>query len=177
MILSYNSKIEDIYNEFKECTHSITITLKPHVYNRRAYIQYRLSCPKLMEILEIYTSKYIMVPELTKKGNIHYHLIVQFNSKMEYPVEKLMDLMKCHRLFGAYVNDHTISCYQEFVKVYFYITKEIQKTASIMNVPIDDILIFKNKIIHKKKISNNILYNILDAGVLQTQDLSKEEIC
>lgn len=57
--------------------YSATVTLKPRLYQHRAEIQYDMTYPEIVKQLALTgIHKSVIVAELTKNFNIHYHLTI-----------------------------------------------------------------------------------------------------
>lgn len=174
-IFTIRSTDEELYEAFKDACYSITFTLKPELYRNRARNQYIRTCPKVREILHMFTNQYILAPELTKQGNIHYHALVAFNSTMEYALEKLIDLMKYHKTLTLYINNHVINNKDSWLRAYKYIVSEANKTSQIIKYTVDEIVVYKERIKHKKKISSSVI-DFEDVSKIQESENVQTEI-
>jgi hypothetical protein len=99
----------------------------------KASSQYKRSLKSLIELLKIFTDQFIIIPELTKAGNIHYHAIANFKRTMEYPKEQLIDCIKIHKIIGTvYINPLPIPAI-EIQRTLDYMEKDYLKTYTIIN--------------------------------------------
>lgn len=64
--------------------YAYTQTLAPRYYKTSFKTQYDKTLPIIRKFLQMFTKKYNLIPELTKKSNIHYHGTVQFLSNNDY---------------------------------------------------------------------------------------------
>lgn len=112
----------------------ITMTLKPEHYSLKLQKQYLLSLPYVKSILDSMCTKYILAPEITKAGNIHYHAVATFkeeNSRMMAIL--LTDIVKTNKFIGnTKVNDKQVED-KDLERTYDYISKEITQTEGLIN--------------------------------------------
>lgn len=113
----------------------VTITLHPDMYAQRAISQYKKSIKVLAKLLEAYTDRFLVVAELTRNGNVHYHVVLTWRASNDLAREMFNDDMKSlHKMFGNILyNEHVIENEKERLRVWNYITKEIVKTKAIFN--------------------------------------------
>lgn len=89
-IIQDNEYYRETFNEYSqklkfklsELLVFVTITIKPKLYKYQSTTQYELTFPEIRTILHN-TSDVIGNVELTNDGNIHYHAIVLFQSKLQ----------------------------------------------------------------------------------------------
>lgn len=137
----YTETINKMTDKTKHMT--ATITLKPTCFNhpsgmgRNAKSQLMISQEKINNMISSVSDDYIMVAELTKNGNIHYHAIINFN-KLEYGKELFVDAGKNSKIVGftaiTEANDEN-----HFKKFKEYILKDYEKTSNIINKTIKHI--------------------------------------
>lgn len=151
---------------FRQCTHSVTFTLKPELYLLPASKQLKKAWKVLYEYLRMFTASFICCAELTKDDNIHFHAVLQPSKLHEYSLDMLKDSLKNSHIMGScYINPHFIDSNGAWLRTYSYMTKEYDKTHRIVNINIKkyDIIFYwqsnENKEINS--ISNNII-NIPD---------------
>jgi len=148
-----------------------TITLKPSVYShasgmgRNAKSQLMMTADKLNDKISGYASDHIMVAEITKSGNIHYHLLLK--PKEDYSIDLLKDDLKPSKLFG-FVSIVRANNQQHHDTFKDYILKDYKKTMTIINKSIkheDDIkdIVFLPSSIKRIKTSNGSLGKWLDS--------------
>jgi len=114
----------------------ITITLKPEYYQRRARVQWSLLAKATDKLLMRYTDKYMIVPELTKAGNIHFHGFVKWTSRIDYPMDRLIDDIKVNKVLGTiFVTPNRISNVVRAQAAMDYCFGEYQKTQAVLRVP------------------------------------------
>lgn len=116
----------------------VTVTLLPYMYGEDARTQLKKTFQSIKDLLQIYSDKFLIVAELTKDGNIHYHASVKPRSNdMDYPDAIILDALKKHnkgkvKIFGRSQVDSD-NKYQ--VKTRFeYLTKDLNKTYKIVNL-------------------------------------------
>lgn len=124
--------IED-YNDYCKAKDSfITITLKPEEYKKTIYTQLKSSIKDIEQILKMYCSRAIILPELTNNNNIHYHGIVTFNKLIDYPEIKLIDAFKYKTNIGfTMINKDKIE-EDNRQRTWTYLFKDINKTISVI---------------------------------------------
>jgi len=155
----------NIYSEGKEY-YSCVITLHPDMYKKTVREQYKQTIDKILIRLNYLRFASLIVAEITKKGNIHYHLIVLPNEGSY--IEEMIDDFRSMKFIGStYVNNHTITNIISMKRCLDYIFKEFNKTMKIINKnkEIENLIFPANlyKNLHKKNIDlkKNILnYNI-----------------
>lgn len=114
----------------------VTITLRPEFYNRRAGAQYGMLSKAVAKMVKRHTDKCIMCPELTKKGNIHMHLILRWSSRVEYAEERMIDEIKTHKIIGsAYVTPNKIQNSERAITAFKYMLEDYKKTRCILRLP------------------------------------------
>lgn len=57
---------------------ALTQTLAPRFYKHKAYLQFEKTNSPICTLLKKHSTSFIMVAELTKKVNIHYHIVISF---------------------------------------------------------------------------------------------------
>lgn len=145
------SLTDNIVNEMPEGCRFITATLKPQLYRRTIRKQFLLTVQGLKMTADIYMSYYIIVPELTKANNIHYHIIAKFRDDMPFAEIKFQDCMKLSKNIGiVHINDADII---DKVRTVEYLFKDYNKTKSLINLKKDelDIILHRSKPIRFKK--------------------------
>lgn len=130
-----------LYGGLTDCNSFITITLKPHMFEHQIRQQYRKTFNQLNKLLSVYTLKHLMVCEITKQGNIHFHVLCLFDPQYNQMVEDneiieegltelfLRNEMKLKKEFGFIDIQRTINP----KKVFDYIIKDIPKTRKFIN--------------------------------------------
>lgn len=117
----------------------ITITLPPKYYRRNAQGQIKAFSNVITNILENFVEKGVIVAELTLKGNIHYHGLVELRKQGDndrvYHLG-LIDSMKR-------VSRFDIQNVKEYQKVTDYIMKDTELTESITGL--NPIIRYNNK--------------------------------
>lgn len=108
----------------------LTVTLKPEHHNQKARNQFKLTHKRLNEILKCNTMKYFLVSELTKKGNIHYHVSLKLKDYV-FQKEMLIDAFKNHKFFGFIDLQDNVN--YSVVSRYEYMSKDLNKTDAIIN--------------------------------------------
>lgn len=138
----------DLANNIQKGDWFITITLKPIIYNRRARHQYVKSIESVINVLNIFCERYILVPELTEACNIHYHATACFKKTMEFAKERFIDVCKIHRIIGnTKVNKMPIDDIQRTAN---YIEKDYNKTKAVLKLKRDEDAEFYHIKTHEK---------------------------
>lgn len=112
---------------------SVTFTLKPELYKKRARTQFLMTNEKIIEVLKHVSKTIIMIPELTKQTNIHYHALIQFANRSR--IDELIDICKMSKIskyITPYVNNNYIKSIETFTRTYNYIMKEYKRTSSLI---------------------------------------------
>lgn len=116
-----------------ECTHFLTVTLKPEYYSNQIRQQYRKTYNVLTKFLQSHCDKYLLVTELTKDCNIHYHATLKL-STLIYEGTDLSDMnflndFKTLKPFGF----KKLESINNQENVYNYCVKDIKKTHGLLN--------------------------------------------
>ncbi len=114
-------------------SHFVTFTLKPELYGKSCRQQLRVTFKKACYELERVCKSYKLVAELTKKCNVHYHALVEFDVNIHFSSDDLsmilQDNVKSSNVFGRSESE-PIKNHDATVG---YLSKDIQKTAKIIN--------------------------------------------
>jgi len=115
----------------------VTVTLLPYMYGEDARTQLKKTFQPIKDLLQIYSDKYLIIAELTKDGNIHYHASLKPRLDLDYPDAIILDAIKKHnkrnqKLFGRSQVD-TESKYKIQTR-FDYLTKDLNKTYKIVNL-------------------------------------------
>lgn len=114
-------------------SHFVTFTLKPELYGKTCRQQLRSTFKKACFELERVCKSYQLVAELTKKCNIHYHALVEFDETEFFTKNDLSlilhDNIKPSNVFGRF-DCEPIKNYEATSA---YLVKEIVKTGQILN--------------------------------------------
>lgn len=114
----------------------ITITLKPEIYDRRIAVQYSMSMKPIVKLLKQYTDKCLLCPELTKKCNVHYHAIVKWTRRVDYPMLRMLNDIKKHRIIGSiYVTENAIANEERAKASMGYMLEDYYKTRAMLQLP------------------------------------------
>ena len=112
---------------------TITITFKEKLYKhdsgmgRNAKEQFKLAYNTIIRDL---AGNYVIVAELTKQGNIHFHGLLYTHD--EYGTDIIKDDMKRHKLFGLpQIDTPNNTLHLETFKK--YMMKDYEKTLTIIN--------------------------------------------
>ena len=126
--MNYGSMIPDY--EVLSGSYFMTVSLKPDLYSFSARSQFKKTNDKLFKLIKGYSNNFMMTTELTKKANIHYHIIIKFKD-MEYVSELLIEALRSTKEFGnTMINPDVII---ETERTLNYIKKDIHKTYTIIN--------------------------------------------
>lgn len=121
----------------KKNVYHLIVTLKPELYKDNARHQLKVTMDKLAEILRYIVSEYYIVAELTKKVNVHYHVLIKFSKHVEYGPDVLIDSFKSRvnaKYFGnVLLNQHKTSTPEEYDKLWKYVNKELDRTNRVIN--------------------------------------------
>lgn len=114
-------------------THFVTFTLQPQLYGKTARQQLRSTWKKANFELQRVCKSYHLVAELTKKANIHYHAIVEFDICQFFDADDLSiilyDNLKTSNVFGRSESEKI----KDITKTTNYIIKDLEKTTKIIN--------------------------------------------
>lgn len=101
---------------------SITQTLNSRFFRLKAPSQIEKTIPFIIQILKEYVINYYITTEITKKGNVHYHMHVTTTDSMSWLFPRLY--ADCTRKIGF---SEVKSCYNitEWIK---YMEKELSMT-------------------------------------------------
>lgn len=72
----------------------LTVTLNPQWYSRKAADQFKQTKDMLKNILKKFSDEFIMVAELTKQGNVHYHGWIKYRNSHDMIDIHLLDTLK-----------------------------------------------------------------------------------
>jgi len=112
----------------------ITITIRPELYKLKAKSQYKKTIEHVKHILNMATNKYVLVVELTKNNNIHYHAIAEFkenNTKVMASI--IVDVIKGHSYLGmTKVNDTQVQDIN-MGRTIDYLFKDYNDTFTLIN--------------------------------------------
>lgn len=61
----------------------VTITLNPKMYKYKSFTQYEISINEVRRLCDTLSYRYVFVPELTAQGNIHYHVLARFHTRLQ----------------------------------------------------------------------------------------------
>lgn len=116
----------------REMTHFFTVTLKPNLYELTARQQIKKTFKKLSEVLKPLAMKYLLVAELTKQCNIHYHGIIQWDTTtMDKDTMSMIFLDNLKPLVNYGRSESQLI--EDTEHVYKYIVKDIIKTGNVVN--------------------------------------------
>lgn len=115
-------------------THFATFTLKPVYYSKTVRQQLRLSWNDVNNKLKAVSKQYYLVAELTKKANIHFHAVIQFDESVDYSLDDLclilIDSCKSSKVLGLMeierIRDKTTQGTD-------YLNKDLERTQKILN--------------------------------------------
>lgn len=112
-------------------TFFITVTLKPKLYKFTAHTQYQITTYDMDKC--IYQSDdYILVPECTKDGNIHYHAIVSFRNALQRI--SFIDSVKKNKTLGFIkLTPKPLDNKESFDRAYNYLLKDVHTTTKLVH--------------------------------------------
>lgn len=106
----------------------LTITLPPKLYKYSSITQLELTNRIVFGILHKYCKDYVCIAEHTGQGNIHYHAVVKYETKMQAIM--LINSFKKNKAIGFIKHDG--STVKEPRKVAEYLTKEFITNYKIL---------------------------------------------
>lgn len=112
-------------------TFFITITLSPKLHSYGTTTQYDLTIHDVKKALGT-SIKYILVTEVTKTGQVHYHAIVVSHSTV-YFVRTINLLKKCRKLGFINVTKNPINTEENFTRAHNYLRKDLKMTEDIIH--------------------------------------------
>lgn len=130
---SCNESIQQFLSNMPGPLHcyAITITLPPKLYKFQSITQYEMTKSHIDSICKLcYQS--LSVPELTKSGNIHYHLVVQGRDKIN--IIHVINKIRRNRMFGFY-KEKEINCEKMLRCELNYLIKDIKETQRVLHTP------------------------------------------
>lgn len=178
--------MEYTLQDYTECDHFGTVTLKPELYELPISEQIKKTLQPLFTILKQFSTNFLLTLELTKTNNLHYHFICKTKDS------ELDPFMFCDAL-RTYNWKHKRNIFgfaeyelmKSWEKSALYITKDIKKTTAKIGQKAwyDHKHMFMKSIV-KKKPKNIIAFDddiiILPKKAKQTlihkQDIEKHEI-
>lgn len=108
----------------------LIVTLHPTLYHLTARGQMKKTYDKICYVLHHEAPTYIIVTELTKVGNVHYHIVV--NNSVNPVI--ILDSLKSIRGIGSiYLNPKKTQNETDCNRLYEYIFSDIGTTHSIVN--------------------------------------------
>lgn len=121
-------------------SYSIVFTLKPFMYERTMSYQYKHTVKKVRDVLQTLADLYMLIPEYTSDGNIHFHAIVKFR-KLIFPGHiEIHDTVKKYKPLGkVHVNPEVIDSEDRVKATINYILEDYDKTKYKLQLK-DDIL-------------------------------------
>lgn len=155
----------DLAKTIQKGDHFITMTLKPMYYNRRAKHQYKKTIDSVYNMLNIFCDRFVLMPEITEAGNVHYHAAAHFTNKMPYAKERFIDLCKIHKVVGnTKVNKLPIT---EVNRTADYMIKDYAKTKILLSYKNEDVDFYIIKEYNEEKPieNNNINKKYLDIDI------------
>lgn len=105
-----------------------TITLRPKIFKYSSITQLELTLADIAKKLYRYTSHFVIVAELTKQGNVHYHAICSFSEA--YRKNLMVDAFKKDKICGFIHTDGNVI--EDMKRVADYITKDVYNTIRVI---------------------------------------------
>lgn len=119
-----------------ENTYFVTITLKPKIYKFLTVTQFDITRLHLVEQLSKHTDKFILVPEVTKLGNIHYHAIIHNSRGIVSFINAIKKQYKNNIGFMK-VTPNPLDNKESLDRAYEYLVKDLHVTSNyITNLPL-----------------------------------------
>lgn len=113
-------------------TFFLTITLKPTIYEYSSVTQYEMTRGALLKIFSSAQS-FVMVPEHTGTGNIHYHALVQFRDTITRI--NIINRLKRNKFIGFIkVNSKPVKSEKYFRNEIKYIIKKVHENVKILGI-------------------------------------------
>jgi len=114
-------------------THFVTFTLQPHLNGKGCRQQLRSTFNKANFELQRVCKSYRLVAELTKKANIHYHAIVEFDVSEHFTKDDLSLILQDNCKSSAVFGRMECEDIKDITKTTNYILKDISRTCKIIN--------------------------------------------
>lgn len=117
--------------KYNSVQYFVTITLKPHMYQMTAKEQFDVTSRQVVEVIEQASNlgiTGIVVAELTRDYNVHYHAILRFYSKYKHPDMKFRDEFRRLKCFGRFYIEQVTN----YEKCYNYILKSVERTSEVL---------------------------------------------
>lgn len=123
--------MEYTLQDYTECDHFGTVTLKPSLYELPIAEQIKKTLCHLFTILKQFSTNFLLTLELTKQNNLHYHFICKCKDKELDPfyfIDALRSFNWKHKreVFGF----SEYEAMKSWEKSALYITKDIKKTTA-----------------------------------------------
>lgn len=130
-----NAPSADLYEQLYKSIDNVigcTFTLNPEFCRRRKYRnQLNASFNVLNNILCNHFNRFIIVAELTKQSNIHYHMIGQLKENEGYHyLNDNMRYNKIQKMFGMHKVENKIHNIRQWID---YMFKDMDQTYKIIN--------------------------------------------
>lgn len=113
--------------------YALTMTLKPSLFKLPLQEQIERSMVDIYKFMEYLTAEGLLIAEITKNANIHYHGILTFNVRSKYSTYieyHIKDLLRTSTKVGFIC----IKPVTEETKWKQYILKDISATSALINM-------------------------------------------
>lgn len=114
-------------------THFVTFTLQPHLYGKTARQQIRTTFAKANFELQRVAKSYHLVAELTKKANIHYHAMVEYDVNSTFDADDLSLMLQDNVKTSNVIGRTESEVIRDYNQTFVYLQKDIAKTNKIVN--------------------------------------------
>lgn len=109
----------------------VTITLKPKLYKYQSLTQFELTHLDIESCLYRHSTAYMSV-ELTSDGNVHYHAICHFGTKLQRI--HMMNMFKKNRQIGfVKITPNPIESLESLTRSAHYLVKSISDTSKVLH--------------------------------------------
>lgn len=114
-------------------THFVTFTLQPSMNGKGCRQQLRQSFKPVLTELQKVSNQYFIVAELTKKANIHYHAVIQFNETEHFTKDDLSLILQDNCKSHKYIGRMECEPIKDTARVMDYLIKDLERTDKVVN--------------------------------------------
>lgn len=126
----------------------ITVTLSPKLYKYKSFTQYEITINELRKLCDNQTERYVFTPEVTQAGNIHYHVLCRFNTRLQKIT--MINKLKGNKLFGFSKISNPCDNYERVNTTLAYILKDTSMTQKVLTAGS-----YRARIINSSYLSND----------------------
>lgn len=129
----YNDIIDHLRNDLGDDLNFITITLSPKLYKYQPLTQYEIVHNELQSKLRLF-ERFASSVELTKHGNIHYHVIAKARNKLN-KITFYNTVKKMKKIGMTHTTPASISTMDQLKRSALYLVKDMHVTRKFLHTP------------------------------------------